>query len=105
MLRLSSEPKRRGPAPLPNKLERHRKAVRGYQQRQRERKAYMEALNNAATRLNEALKQTKSGQLCLPLSLVENDPLDTLCNVAAFAEAQLVAEQQNTRKARKKVAK
>lgn len=92
MLIGENEQRKRGRPKVADPKVSQRRAVRAYQQRQRERRAYMEQVTNAAERLKDALHQTKQPQLVLPLDLVTESTPETLNNIAAFVEAENARE-------------
>ena len=95
MTLVKSDKRKVGRPALPNAQQRQREYVRQYRQRQRERREYMEAVTDAAERLQKALAENESPQLILPLELVATNTPQTLYNVAAFVEAENARNQRN----------
>jgi len=62
---------------------------RRYEQRQRERRAYMERITIAAEALNAVLNNADGEPLEIPLSVVSTDPAETLENIAVCASQQI----------------
>jgi hypothetical protein len=92
MLISEIEKRKRGRPKVADPTKSKRAAVRRYQQRERERKAYMTQVTEAAERLQRALNENSSSQLVLPLDLVACNTPQTLYNIAAFVEAENARE-------------